>query len=171
MHARMNTSLSTRRGQHDRLMCSQAAARQWSLHTMITCGFTSRGQLHLMVVHAVVQRLASVCRMCGPRSIAISTSLIACAARVVRGRPLRLPRASLGSVWVVLALINRWFEYCGRCGGGRALAGGIHNDIKVATEIFVFLAIWRRNASAVGPAIAQQRRVVHTLPHMRAPDI
>ena len=28
MHARMNTSLSTRRGQHDRLMCSQAAARQ-----------------------------------------------------------------------------------------------------------------------------------------------
>ena len=92
--------------QHDRLMCSQAAARQWSLHTMVTCGLTSRGQLHLMVVHAVVQRLASVCRMCGPRSIAISTSLIACAARVVRGRPLRLPRASLGSVWVVLALIK-----------------------------------------------------------------
>ena len=30
MHASMNTSLSTRRGQHDRLMCSQAAARQWS---------------------------------------------------------------------------------------------------------------------------------------------
>jgi hypothetical protein len=30
MHSRMNTSLSTRRGQHDRLMCSQAAARQWS---------------------------------------------------------------------------------------------------------------------------------------------
>ena len=86
MHARMNTSCTTRHGRHARLMCSQAAGRQWSSHLMDIYGSTSRGPLHMVVVHAVVQWLASLCRMCRPRAIAISTSLSACAARVVRGR-------------------------------------------------------------------------------------
>ena len=38
-------------------------------------GYTSRGPLHSMVVHAVVQWLPSLCRMCRPRTIARSTSL------------------------------------------------------------------------------------------------
>ena len=59
-------------------------------------GFTSRGPLHSMVVHAVVQWLPSFCRMCRPRMIARSASLSACSARVVRGRHLRLSRASRG---------------------------------------------------------------------------
>ena len=42
------------------------------------------------------QWLASFCRLCRPRTIARSTSLSACSARVVRGRHLRLSRASRG---------------------------------------------------------------------------
>jgi len=72
--------------QHARLMCSRAAARQWSSHAMDIYGSTSRGPLHVVVVHAVVQWLASLCRMRRPRAIARSTSHSACAARVVRGR-------------------------------------------------------------------------------------
>lgn len=86
MHAHINTSCTIRHGRHARLMCSQAAARQWSSHTMDIYGSTSRGPLHVMVVHAVMQWLASLCRMCRPRAIARSTSHSACAARVVRGR-------------------------------------------------------------------------------------
>ena len=85
MHARMNTSCTIRHGRHARLMCSQAAARQWSSHTMDVYGCTSRGQFELMVVHAVVQWFASVCCVCRPRAIARSTSHNACAARVMRG--------------------------------------------------------------------------------------
>ena len=96
MHARINTSCTIRHGRHACLMCSQAAARQWSSHTMDIYGSTSRGPLHVMVVHAVMQWLASLCRMCRPRAIAISTSLSACAARVVRGRSSHLSRASRG---------------------------------------------------------------------------
>ena len=96
MHARMTHSLTIRHGRHDRLMCSQAAGRQWSSHAMDIYGSTSRGPLHVVVVHAVVQWLASLCRMCRPRTIARSTSLSACSARVVRGRHLRLSRASRG---------------------------------------------------------------------------
>ena len=33
MHSRIHTSLTTWHGRHARLMCSQAAARQWSLHS------------------------------------------------------------------------------------------------------------------------------------------
>ena len=63
--SRMNTSLSTRRGQNDRLMCSQAAARQRSFaYTVDTNGCTSRGPLHLMVgtcrgVHSGFHRFAA----------------------------------------------------------------------------------------------------------------
>ena len=96
MHARMNTSCTIQHGRHARLMCSQAAGRQWSSHAMDIYGSTSRGPLHVVVVHAVVQWLASLCRMCRPRTIARSTSLSACSARVVRGRHLRLSRASRG---------------------------------------------------------------------------
>ena len=96
MHSRIHTSLTTWHGRHARLMCSQAAARQWSLHTMDINGYTSRGPLHSMVVHAVVQWLPSLCRMCRPRTIARSTSLSACSACVVRGRYFRLSRASRG---------------------------------------------------------------------------
>ena len=86
MHSRIHTSLTTWHGRHARLMCSQAAGRQWSSQTMDIFDYTSRGQLHMVLVHAAVQWLASVCRMCRPRAIARSTSLSACAARVVRGR-------------------------------------------------------------------------------------
>ena len=96
MHARMNTSCTIRHGRHARLMCSQAAGRQWSSQAMDIYGYTSRGRLRMVLVHAAVQWLASVCRMCGPRAIARSTSLSACAARVVRGRSYRLSRASRG---------------------------------------------------------------------------
>ena len=96
MHACMIHMLTTRLAPHDCLMCSQAAARQWSLHTMDMNGYTSRGPLHSMVVHAVVQWLPSLCCMCRPRTIARSTSLSACSACVVRGRYLRLSRASRG---------------------------------------------------------------------------
>ena len=96
MHARMNTSCTIRHGRHARLMCSQAAGRQWSSQTMDIYGWTSRGQLHMVVVHDVVQWLPSLCRMCRPRTIARSTSLSACSARVVRSRHLRLSRASRG---------------------------------------------------------------------------
>ena len=85
MHARMNTSLTIRHGRHARLMCSQAAGRQWSSQTMNIDGWTSRGQLHLIELHAVVQWFASVCCVCRPRAIARSTSHNACAARVMRG--------------------------------------------------------------------------------------
>ena len=84
MHARMNTSCTIQHGRHARLMCSQAAGRQWSSHAMDIYGSTSRGPLHVVVVHAVVQWLASLCRMCRPRTIARSTSLSACSARVER---------------------------------------------------------------------------------------
>jgi len=93
MHARMMHRLTTCHGPHDRLMCLQAAARQWSSHTVDINGCTSRVPLHLMVVHAVVQWLPSICRVCRPRTIAISTSLSACSACVVRGRSKRLSRA------------------------------------------------------------------------------
>ena len=98
MHACMINMLTTRLAPHDRLMCSQAAARQWSVHTMDINGYTSRGPLHSMVVHAVVQCqwLPSLCRMCRPRTITRSASLSVCSARVVRGRHLRLSRASRG---------------------------------------------------------------------------
>ena len=86
MLARMNTSLCIRHGRHARLMCSQAAGRQWSSQTMDIFDYTSRGQLHMVLVYAAVQWLASLCRMCRPRAIARSTSHSACAARVVRGR-------------------------------------------------------------------------------------
>ena len=83
MLARMNTSLCIRHvRRHARLLCSQAAARQRSSHTMDIFGCTSRGPLPLMVVHAVVQWAASVSSMCRPRAIARSTSHNACAARV-----------------------------------------------------------------------------------------
>ena len=85
MHARMNTSCTIRHGRHARLMCLQAAARQWSSHKMEIYGCTSRGKLHMVVLHAVVQWFASVCCMCRPRAIARSTTHNAFAARVVRG--------------------------------------------------------------------------------------
>ena len=72
-------------GMRTRLVCSQAAARQWSSHTMDVYGCTSREQFELMVVHAVVQWFASDCCVCRPRAIARSTSHNACAARVMRG--------------------------------------------------------------------------------------
>ena len=50
---------------------------------MVTCGLTSRGPLQLMVVHAVVQRLASVCRMRGQKTIAIYSSRVQHALREV----------------------------------------------------------------------------------------
>ena len=96
MHACMSHMLTTRLAPHDRPMCSQATARQWSLHTIDINGYASRGPLHSMILHAVVQWLPSLCRMCRPRTIARSTSLSACSARVVRGRHLRLSRASRG---------------------------------------------------------------------------
>ena len=55
-----------------------AAERQWSSHKVDKYGCTSRGPLHLMVVHAVVQWLASLCRGCRRRAIARSTSHSAC---------------------------------------------------------------------------------------------
>jgi hypothetical protein len=85
MLARMNTSLCIRHGRHARLMCSQAAARQWSSYTMDFYGCTSRGQLDLLVVQTVVQWFASLCCMYRPRAIARSTSRNACVARVIRG--------------------------------------------------------------------------------------
>ena len=88
-HARTHEYLmhhtALRHGRHARLMCLQAAARQWSSHRIDIYGCTSRGQLHMVVLHAVVQWFASVCCMCRPRAIARSTSHNACAARVVRG--------------------------------------------------------------------------------------
>ena len=84
MHARMNHSLTTRHGRHDRLMCSQAAGRQWISQTMDIFDCTSRGQLHMVLVHAAVQWFASVCCMCGRRAITRSTSHNACAARIMR---------------------------------------------------------------------------------------
>ena len=44
----------------------------------------------------------------------------------------------MGSLWVVPAIINEYLKYCGWCGGGRALGGGIYKDFKVAKNIFVF---------------------------------
>ena len=55
MLARMNTSLCIRHGRHARLLCSQPAGRQWSSHTMDIFDCTSRGQLHMVLVHAAVQ--------------------------------------------------------------------------------------------------------------------
>ena len=49
MHACMIHMLTTRLAPHDRLMCSQTAARQCSLHTLDINGYTSRGPLHSMV--------------------------------------------------------------------------------------------------------------------------
>ena len=98
-HARMHDSHAdhARLAPHDRLMCSQAAARQWSLHTMDINGYTSRGPLHSMVVHAVVQWLPSFYRMCRPRTIARSTSLSAC----------NTFKARLGHQWALMQLSYR----------------------------------------------------------------
>ena len=67
------------------LMCSQAVEGQWSSHTMDFYDWTRRGPLQLVVVHAVVQWFASFCCVWRPRSIARSTSHIACIARDVSG--------------------------------------------------------------------------------------
>ena len=50
----------------------------------------------------------------------------------------RSPRSLMGSLWVVPAIINEYLKYCGWCGGGRALGGGIYKDFKVAENIFGF---------------------------------
>ena len=110
MHACMIYMLTTRLAPHDRLMCSQAAAKQWSLHdTMDTVSmaiqvvgrYAFEFRWYIISAYAVVQWLPSLCRMCRPRTIARSTttSLSACSARVVRGRHLRVSlhsRASQG---------------------------------------------------------------------------
>ena len=65
MYAHMNTSCTIRHARHGRLMCSQAAGRQWISQTMDIFDCTSCGQLHKVLVHAAVQWFASVCCMCG----------------------------------------------------------------------------------------------------------
>ena len=96
----------------DRLMCS-GRPQQGSASGASTCiqneckstmdinGYTSRGPLHAMVVHAVVQWLPSLCRVCAltenDRQINLSQRVLS-TARVVRGRylPLSRPRDSWG---------------------------------------------------------------------------
>ena len=60
MHSFMTHSLTTRYGPHDRCMPSQAVEVEWSSHTMDFYGWTSRGPLQLVMVHAV-ERGAMVC--------------------------------------------------------------------------------------------------------------
>ena len=131
MHACMIHMLTTRLAPHDCLMCSQAAARQCSLHTMDMNGYTSRGPLHSMVVHAVVQWLPSLCCMCRPRTIARSTSLSACSACVVRGRSERrmdtwILHGYLGqSVFRIRILATSCIQYSDTVCGYLHLSAGI----------------------------------------------
>ena len=86
---------------HDRLMCSHVAGRskavelaynryEWLYKSWAVTfdGSACRGAIWLPSLW--------LCRMCRPRTIARSTSLSACSACVVRGRYLRLSRASRG---------------------------------------------------------------------------
>ena len=68
--------------------------RQWSSHKVDTYGCTSRGPLHLMVVHTVVQWLASLCRGCRRIAIARSTSHSVCHSTCCEWLCLRLFKAS-----------------------------------------------------------------------------
>jgi hypothetical protein len=56
--------------------------------------------------------------------------------------------------------------HCSRCGGGRALSGGILKVFEVATKSFVFWTIWRRNASAA--SVRQCQRACRTEPQCQA---
>ena len=100
MHARMTHLLTTRHGPHDSDMLGQAAARQWSSHTVDIYGWTSRGPLQLMVLHAAVQWFASFRSVCRPRAIARSTSHSAC--------------HSMCCEWLVLHLYRASRAQCGR---------------------------------------------------------
>ena len=138
MHACMIHMLTTRLAPHDRLMCSQAAARQWILHTLDINGYTSRGPLHSMVVHTVVQWFASFCRVCRPRAIARSTSHTARVQHVLQVVGFVSLWCLTGSVWAVPGIGDGQTKHCSERAGVSVLGGEIYKDSKVKTKSFVF---------------------------------
>ena len=104
----MTHLLTTRHGPHDSDMLGQAAAGQWSSHTVDNYRWATRGLLHLMMVHAAVQWFASsrcVCRsQDGPRTarvVALAASGWFCVSLEPHGLNVGGPRHQIWTVEVL----------------------------------------------------------------------
>ena len=86
----------------------------------------------------LVSRCGFVCGARTPRAIA--TSFIACIHRGERGRMFASAGGPVGSLWAAPAVRNGHCMSCGRCRGGRALAGDVKGRYMGAPRNSRFLA-------------------------------
>ena len=84
----------------------------------------------------LVSRCGFVCGARTPRAIA--TSFIACIHRGERGRMFASAGGPVGSLWAAPAVRNGHCMSCGRCRGGRALAGDVKGRYMGAPKILAF---------------------------------